>query len=319
MKKLNYVLCFFVVIILVFLYLLSSTDLILKEQVDTIYNISVIANDSNDEFFLNARMGMEQALKEWKADVSFVSLYERNNVEQQLELILKEIQNGAQAVLVCPVDSVELGELLDESVIPVPVICIGASVESPKASAVIRANDYERGRKLLEMISAEDEEMKGILMMTDSYEHSAIKELCEGIQDACRELQVKNDLLTYEGEEEFYSILENAIQSGSYGTFIGLDSQTLKLLANEELHKKNTDMCILGSGYSNRILRMLDQGEIAGLSIRNDYVMGYLGIKTAVNLLNGDNERKVIYVDDYTIGQKDVFDSKYQKILFPIF
>lgn len=319
MKKLNYFTCFIAVCILAVLYLLSSTDFILKEQVDTIYNISVIANDLNDEFFLNTRLGMEQALKEWKADVSFVSLYNRNNVEQQMEFILKEIENGAQAVIVFPVDSVKLSQLLEETVVRVPVISMGSSMESSKVSAVIQADDYGRGKALVELLAEKLGKDKGIVMMTDSYEHGDIKAFAAGITNACREAGIKNDLYTYEGNEDFYNILEEAVEKSEYGAFIGLDAQTLKLAVTKEYPERRDNMMISGNGYSNRILHILNRGGIEGLSIRNDYVMGYSGIETAVALLDGDIGRKVICIDDYVIGPEDVFESKYEKILFPVF
>ena len=48
-------------LLLIFLFLLSSTDLILKEREPEIYPISVILDDTNDEYYANFRKGVDMA------------------------------------------------------------------------------------------------------------------------------------------------------------------------------------------------------------------------------------------------------------------
>ena len=48
-------------ICLVFLFLLSSTDWIIAEKEREVYQISVIVEDSNDEYYVNFKKGMDKA------------------------------------------------------------------------------------------------------------------------------------------------------------------------------------------------------------------------------------------------------------------
>lgn len=89
-------------LVLVLLFLLSSTDLIIKEEKREIYPISVIVEDTSDTNYVNFRKGMEQAAIEWNGDISFITLYETGSVRQQQELILREEQAGARALIVVP-------------------------------------------------------------------------------------------------------------------------------------------------------------------------------------------------------------------------
>ncbi len=73
-------------IVLLLLFLLSSTDLIIKEKKTQIYKISVIIEDASDENYVNFRKGMDRAAIELHADVSFITLYDRGSGEQQREL-----------------------------------------------------------------------------------------------------------------------------------------------------------------------------------------------------------------------------------------
>ena len=70
-------------IILVLLFLLSSTDLIIKEEKREIYPISVIVEDTSDIHDVNFRKGMEPAAIERNADISFITLYEAGSASQE--------------------------------------------------------------------------------------------------------------------------------------------------------------------------------------------------------------------------------------------
>ena len=84
--------------ILIILFLLSSTDLIIKEKETTIYSVSVIIKDTNDDYYKNFRKGIDKAADEYNVDVNFITLYEKGDVEEQMELLNREISDGSQAV-----------------------------------------------------------------------------------------------------------------------------------------------------------------------------------------------------------------------------
>ena len=86
------------VILLVILYLLSSTDLIIKEKKKEIFRVSVIVDQVNDNYYGNFREGMNMAEKKYQADVNFITLYAENDEKQQDELIVREVKDGTNAI-----------------------------------------------------------------------------------------------------------------------------------------------------------------------------------------------------------------------------
>ena len=95
---------FLYVVLLVFLFLASSTDLIIKEKKNEIFPISVVIEDTDDADYVNFRKGMELAASELNADVSFITLYDKNDLEQQRALMEREQQDSAGALIVSPVN-----------------------------------------------------------------------------------------------------------------------------------------------------------------------------------------------------------------------
>ena len=71
------------VLVLIILFLMCSTDLLIKEPDKEIYQIAVIIEDIRDDNYSNFRKGMDQAAVELNADVRFITLYEKQDADQQ--------------------------------------------------------------------------------------------------------------------------------------------------------------------------------------------------------------------------------------------
>ena len=156
--------------VLAVLFLLSSTDLIIKEEAAEVYPVSVIIGDTSDENYVNFRKGMERAAIELNGDVSFITLYEKGSAVQQRELILRELADGAGALVVAPVEADLLCEMEQESRFPVPVILINGEYETVcelERSACFTFDYYGMGQRLGEEILKEFPQQKRVCILEE--------------------------------------------------------------------------------------------------------------------------------------------------------
>ncbi len=143
------------VILLVILYLLSSTDLIIKEKKREICRISVIVDNVNDNYYGDSAQAWNMAEKKYQADVNFITLYAENDEKQQDELIVREIKDGANAIILAPVREDHAVMQLDEISPGCPVIFLGPTAISSSVACSISVDRYEMGRTLGEKIVEE--------------------------------------------------------------------------------------------------------------------------------------------------------------------
>ena len=138
------------ILLLVMLYLLSSTDLIIKEKKREICRISVIIDNVNDNYYGSFRAGMDMAEKKYQADVNFITLYAENDEEQQEELIVREIKDGANAIILAPVREDLAVMKLDEISPGCPVIFLGPTAINSSVACSISVDRYDGrlGRRL---------------------------------------------------------------------------------------------------------------------------------------------------------------------------
>ena len=62
---------------------------------------------------------------------------------------------------------------------------------------------------------------------------------------------------------------------------------------------------------------MLETGEMDSLIVQNPFAMGYLGVKNALELIEGNlPESDVLYTDTVTVNKANMFDEDIQKLLF---
>ena len=134
--------------ILVLLFLMSSTDLIIKEKKIEVYPISVIIEGDNDDYYVNFKKGMDQAAAEFHGDVSFITLYASDDQAQQMELVKREIRDGTRAVILAPVKTGEAAEELENMNPGCPVILLGQSGDEGGNLDSIGVDGREIGRLL---------------------------------------------------------------------------------------------------------------------------------------------------------------------------
>ena len=70
--------------------------------------ISFIARGIKTESWSTIEQGIEQAANDLNVEITSIYLSSENNVEEQVALLKREVQNGADAVMIAPVNSQDL-------------------------------------------------------------------------------------------------------------------------------------------------------------------------------------------------------------------
>lgn len=314
-------------IVLAALFLLSSTDLIIKEQKAEVYPISVIIEDTSDDYYVNFRKGMERAAVELNADVSFITLYEQGNRTQQMNFVLREQEDGNRALIVAPVDEEMVGELQALRKVNEPLVLLNVEKEQIKGeyAAGITFDYYRLGSQLGQRLLEEQPEEYPVYLFSckgnDLVNHRMAEGLCSVLDTGGREwrefcLQQGSDLET---------VLKEKPTGAEKGVVVAaLDPESLtaaaQLAENDEAGVLGI-RGLYGRGNTVSILDELDKGVIQGLCITDDFSAGYLSVKAAVELINGrfdGNGDYQNYREGSCIGRKELKAGTYEKQLYPI-
>ncbi len=305
------------IVCLVVLFLMCSTDLIIREPERQIYQIAVIIEDVRSDNYSNFRKGMDLAAAELNADVRLITLYEKLDVKEQMDLMDREQQDGTDALIVVPVEE----EQVSARQMTIPVILMRAGVaEAAGAGNVIV--DYEKmGEQLAREILKEQPADVPVYVLTDPAGQSDMDRLFLKGSDAVFQEAGRSVQRILLGEEErFYTMLEQP----------GAEAQKVVILAeNQDILTEAAGVVagseavadavggLYGRGTTMAILNYLDRGVITGICVTDEFSVGYYSVREAVRALEGAGSVPTV-MESYYIDKKDLRDPAFEKMLFPI-
>ncbi|WP_143319328.1 substrate-binding domain-containing protein [Clostridium sp. HBUAS56010] len=304
---------------LILLYLLSSTDFIIKEKKTDIYPISVVLSETSDEYFASFKKGAEKAAEEYNVDVSFISLFEKGDAKKQIELVKREINDGASAVVVIPVKPQECARLLDETVLNSPVMVMGNMFSDERTGGGVFIDYEEEGEKLGHAIAKENSSSIPVAVLTEGLEYGYNKEVYAGLQLVLNKAGFSLTLLEKNEDEIQGSIKENAGKGKTILAAIDVGSLngSAGFISDNPPYERNIKG-IYGVGSTTRILRELDNGIIKGLVVINQYDAGYSSVEKAVEAIHKKQGQEQIVLESYYIKKESLRKGSFEKMLYPV-
>lgn len=315
---------FFIFIILSALLIISSTDLIIKEDDDTIKHISVIVNDSKEDYWINYKKGMEKAANKGNIEIEFITISDKGDTVRQIEIIKEEIKLGADAIIISPTDSEILRTYLNEAAANIPVITIGANIASEAITSNVGADYYEIGLTLGDTIIG-DLGTNNINVMAFAYvdNRTDTAEMYSGLHQRLEADNVNVQQIFCDDKIYMESYIKSRKKEDIQDVIICLDAYTMEFaLDNLEVsgggHGETEKSALYGVGYTNKILHYLETGFINGLIVYSNYDLGYMSVERAQAAIDNKWSQSSNFILDYKfIRSEDLYLEENQLLLFP--
>ena len=310
-------LIFLYVVFLVTLFLMCSTDLIIREPEKEIYQIAVIIEDVRSDNYSNFRKGMDQAAMEFNADVRFITLYEKLDVEQQMELMDREQQDGADALIVVPADE----EQMSGKQMMVPVIFLRPGLRGAGMGSI--TVDYEKmGEQLARGMSEDIQDDSSVLLLTNPAKQSDMDRMfLKGAEAVLTDNGYSVQTIEADDEEGVTASLTNLAAWRKGKAVILAENQEVLMsvagILSDDPEAAAHIRGLYGRGSTVPILNYLDRGYIDGICVTDDFSIGYLSVRAAVQVLDG-NDNSYVVMDSYYIEKENLREPYYEKVLFPI-
>lgn len=314
--------------IILFLLLLISFGLLLhdirlSEKEKKTYNISIIARGKNSESLMIMKKGIDQAALEMNSNISIITLSEENKVLEQTKLIEQEITNKADAIIIDPVDYEKMVEPIENAMKKVPVILIGSTVNSQRILSSISCDNYKLGVSLGKEMIEMGNKKENIIIVKNNLNCSSIKDRYDGFMSVMKETD--NTFTEWEFLEEeqqnYYFQAKKLLEDNEVDTIVIFDTGILEMVAQEKkdlrsINKEKKFAEIYGTGSTSKIISFIEDNVISATAIQNEYNIGYLGVKTAVDIINGKSIKNN-NIFSTIITKENMYSDENQKLLFP--
>ncbi len=266
--------------------------------------ISVILYSAGNGGWEAMQEGFKRAEDDFYVNINYVMLHEDAGEEEEIEAVEREIENGAQGVIVAVEDSEAFYQNWLTRNIITPVVAVESSF-SDKGIPYISADNYGMGKKIGEEILKDFSDKKEIKVAytSEKVKKDSVMMREEGLKDAL-------------GERAKFIPLRTVVNGESADVAVALDKETLQNLLNQSSPMINSTKKY-GIGNTPSIVAALDQGRIEKLVFQNEFSMGYLAVEAVL----GESTVGMVKdgeIDYYCVGREQLYESPFEQLLFPI-
>lgn len=294
--------------------------------------ISVIPKGTTHVFWQSVHAGAIKASKELGVDIVWVGTEKEDDRQQQIALVDNQVMNQVSGIVLAPLDAMALRRPVKNAVSKnIPVIIIDSALYDSKDiyTSFVATDNFKGGRiggeHLGKMLAG-----KGRVIMLRYVEGSASTENREkGFLQAIKEFPG----ITVASDEQYGGATKAQAQQASEnlllrfkdttgnltinGIFCPNASTTYGMLQALRRQRLTGKVKFVGFDADEPLVEGLRQDEIDGLVAQNPFKMGYLGVRTMMQKLNGETVEKRIDTGVTYIEHKDLDRKEIQELINP--
>lgn len=279
---------------------LALPQLLRGEREPQLLSLSVMLRDTDSSAWSVAREGMEQAADELGAELRFLTLTTANDSGEQEALLLREIEDGAAALVAVPADPAALSAALEPWLVACPTVTLESPMEG--AAGVVSPDNALLGEKLAAAL-LEDWDGGEVILLDTAGERSGVEARLAAAEDALAAAGVP--------ARRAASLPEEAPR-----WVMAFESSVTQRTA-ERREAESWDFALYGVGSAAGVTAQLERGNIAAIAAWSDYAAGYLAVRRAANAARGEGGA-LSPLPFSILREEDIYAPENQKLLFPI-
>lgn len=293
--------------------------------------IAVIPKGTTHEFWKSIHAGSNKAAAELTAqgtqvDVIWKGPLREDDREQQIQVVEGFVSQGVDGIVLAPLDNHALARPVEEAKhAGVPTVIIDSGLESEQITSFV-ATDNRKGGSLAADRMGELLNGKGKVLMLRYMEGSASTQDREaGFTERLKEKYPGIELVSsaqYAGatrdtakraSENILTTFAEQVQ----GIFTPNESSTAgMLLALQDINKAGK-ITFVGFDASDTFIEAMKTKQLQGIVVQNPFNMGYLGVRTMVESLQGTKVGKRIDTGVTMVTLDNLNSPEIQTLLHP--
>jgi ribose transport system substrate-binding protein len=298
---------------------------------ETPCRVSVIVDDSSNDRWTAFREGLSQGAADCNMRINVVSTGNHVSLEEEYQTITREIEGGAQGIILQACLGGESAEQLAEVMQNIPLVLVDTDVEPEEVYTCVMPDSSEIGRALADALrsGAESWDQKTKLrvgVLAGNQNMSSLNRRLDAFgaefdNDSRVELAwvitgdeidrygilaaAENSAMTYQGDTDVDGIV--ALDDTSCGQAVDYIS-ALGL----------SDIPLYAVGCSEKSVYYLDQGIVTTLIVPDEFNMGYESV-SSISAQMAQTQAVTRCTIDFIVADRDnLYDKDVQRMLFPI-
>lgn len=323
MRKHRFTIGLIVIVAVVSIYLLFNLRLFSGAAHDE-KSVTLILQTLNvrHDFWQAVNEGAEAAAKEIGAKLNVEGPLSEEDAASQIKLLEEAIVRKPQAIVIAAIKNERMPEALAKArEAGIKLVIINYSPAMKPAPAIVSSNHTEAG-KAAGLTAIEETSGKPLIAVISDFADSLTsEERLAGMKLALDGYQgsMLSPLYAEGSEERAYELSKQLLLSDSpINSIITLNASASQGAARALMeYNRAKSVSLIGFDSTSDEVKLLEAGIIRAAIVQKPFNMGYLGVKTALRLIEGSAVEPITYMDSNVITKQNMYTSENQKLLFP--
>jgi len=256
-------------------------------------SIAVIPKALDSEFWLDVKQGAEKAAEENNINLSVLAPDKESNVEQQFRIIEDMIQKKVDALLIAPCDSAGVVPFIEKAnEANIPVFTIDTNADGGDVVSFIGTDNVLGGKiageRVIKLLNGKGK----VALIVGVPGQQTMRDRASGFKEAIAtapEIQLVAEQPANSERALAMTVMENILQANPDLDAVFACSTLMAMGALEavEAAGKLDQVKVIGFDSQKESLEAIKAGKLDSLVAQNPFNMGYLGVKAAIDYING--------------------------------
>lgn len=292
---------------------------------DKKYSVYVITKSTNSNFWEDVERGVRAAATEYNVNIVFEGPSSEEDYLAQNKMINEAVENGADAIVFSAIDYYQSDKTIEAAAAAgVKIVMIDSDISSKEKSTFIGTDNFAAGetaaKSVIDKFGTEQIVKIGIINYDEGSNNGQQREA--GFRSYLKNfgnIQIYDTVRAVSNTTS--AMASTIILLNNYpqvNVVVGFN-EWMSLGIGKAIEQRNLQDSIYAIGFDNNVVSvgMLESGEMDVLIVQNSFAMGYLGVESACNVLNGKKISENIITATTAITKENMFSRDNQKILFP--
>ena len=298
------------------------------------YRIAVIPKGTTHEFWKSINAGAVKASRELAAkgvnvEIIWKGPLREDDRDQQIQVVENFIARHVSGIVLAPLDSQALvAPVNSASRAKVPVVIIDSGLKTDKYVSYVATDNYRGGQLAGEYLGGVLGGKGNVILLRYQVGSASTEEREQGFLDALQKKfpgikLISSDQHGGATRETAYQASQNVLNRFGRevdGIFCPNETTTIVMTkALREIGRAGGKVKMIGFDSGSQSVIDLQKGDVQGLVVQNPMRMGYLGVMTLVQHLEGKPVEKHIDTGVQLITAQNMSALEVQELLHPPF
>jgi ribose transport system substrate-binding protein len=287
-------------------------------------SITVILKSLNVrlDFWQAVNKGAETAAKEVGMELNVLGPLQENDAGEQIRILEEAIEQKPEAIVIAPIMDERIpGILAKARNAGIRLVVIDTPPDMSPMPVVVSNDHVEAGRLAGEASVNATKGLPTVAIISDDPNSKISKERLAGLQEVLNRYDdsVIGVYYASNSEDKAYEIAKRLLANDKpFNALIALnESATIGVAKLLQEQQWAGVIQLIGFDSSVDEIQLLESGTLNAAIVQKPFNMGYLGVKTALKLIDGDKPDPVTYIESNVITQENMYTPENQKLLFP--